>query len=198
MRTDWWWVEPALLIGASAGATQYATIYARKILRHQAHQLTDDPSRKKEYEDKAPGLAEALKTRNEQLNLQAYEAVDSYFNQVVGSWAFALLGVATCLALFIRFHFKTFSAWEVPAVGGSLLFVGVIAVATHEPFVNESLLLYFGRAKLTPPINAKLTWFRLGFFLVFMLLTLAAYYPKWNLDTHSTTNPPATNSPAIK
>jgi hypothetical protein len=182
-----WAFQPVLMIFASVIATQIGSRYGQTTLNHLVRTLTyKDPDGaetaqvSEEEKRKLNVLKEAIETRLQPEKKEGHGAVDSYLNQVAGSWAMVILIIGLAIMLSTRPYL---GIQNPPWMGNViiialLLIIGLLIwIATKGIVGSKSIIIYCGHNKIYPP-NGALTIFRAAVLIIYGCLVFAAYWPK--------------------
>ncbi len=182
----WAW-QPVILIITGVVATQAGSRYAQTTLQQLVEKLTyqDETESTQCSEDEkkiTKALRESIEDRLRPAKRDGHDAVDSYLNQVAGSWAMAFLVIGIAGMLFLR---PTLLGVENPkgittvAVVALVVTILLIAWIVTMGIVGSSkeIIIYFGHKSKYPPSGA-LTVFRAAVLIIYSCLVFAAYWPK--------------------
>lgn len=163
-----WIIEPLILFAFTVLATQWATIFARNILTKLKRNLdahATDPQ----------NVKDAIRRRSDLAEADEGDALESYLNQIIATWAFLWLITGQLIVMLLRPFFgstnRTF--YHPVALGAAILtLASLLVIFSMERFGSESLVPYLNRKKKIHPPWVALTFLRYLFGAIYFVLLL--------------------------
>ncbi len=181
----WAW-QPIIVVATGVIATQIASRFGQTTLEALAKTFTYNGSSDRQEaiasESAETGVAqikEVIEMRIRKGNKEAREALESYLNQVVGSWGMVILVVGAIVAIVVRPYLGIPNpSWmNLVLIVSILLTVALLIWLTTTGFVgSRAIMIYYGHHKLAPP-SGPLTVFRASVLIIYSFLIFVGYWP---------------------